>query len=295
MRRFRALWLCLALCALLSGCARMSLPRLALPRINLPRWASPSGEGARVREDALEAEVVSRGPDFSGVGDGALRVEYGAPDALGRTTAAFAILGRESLTDRDRPDMSALFPTGMHNAAYDFVRDRWVYNRCHLIGHQFGGASVPENLITGTHALNHTYMLPWENRVADFIRRTGIHVLYRVTPLYDGDDLVCGAVLLEAMSCDWRRQLRFAVRCPNAQPGVAIDYATGYTTLADDWSRGGMTAAPRRYVVNTRTRKFHLPGCEEAAKVAASRREEPFCDRAALLRQGLVPCGRCDP
>ncbi|MBQ6373904.1 MAG: DNA/RNA non-specific endonuclease, partial [Clostridia bacterium] len=218
-----------------------------------------------------------------------------ARDRLGRATAAFALLGRESLTDRDRPDMSQLYLTGMHNAPYDFIRDRWVYNRCHLIGHQFGGASALDNLITGTHALNHTYMLPWENRVADYIRKTGRHVMYRVTPEYDGDELVCRAVRIDALSCDWRGTLCFSVRCPNVQPGVAIDYATGHTTLADDWAQGGTDAAPRTYVINRKNGRFHLPACEDAAAISRRNRLERFCARGELLGEGRAPCGKCRP
>ena len=247
-----------------------------------------------VPEEAVQATLLS-GPDFTGCTDGAPFIRYGEPDALGRPAAAFALLSRENLTAAERPDMSDLTLPGLHNARYDFIRDGWVYNRCHLIGHRFGGASVPENLITGTHALNITGMLPWEDAVAACLRRTGRHVFYRVTPMYEGDDLVCSAVLVEAMSCDGGASLCFAALCPNVQPGVAIDYATGYTTLADDWQSGGTAAGPRDYVLNARTGKFHLPGCEEAKSLSRRNRKDCFCQRGELLRAGRIPCGRCRP
>ena len=246
-------------------------------------------------EEALRPMLLSLTPDFSGCEDGEPFIRYGEPDALGRPAAAFALLGRENLTSAERPDMSDIKLAGLHNARYDFIRDGWVYNRCHLIGHRFGGASIPENLFTGTHALNFTYMLPWEDKVADCLRKTGGHVFYRVTPQYEGDDLVCSAVLVEAMSCDGGAALCFAALCPNIEPGVAIDYATGYTTLADDWQSGGTTAGPRLYVVNVRTGKFHRPDCEEARGMSRRSREDRTCARGELLAEGLVPCGRCGP
>ena len=285
----------LLLCALLglacAGCAPALPERTGSGQAPV---ASDTG-AAQALEETAAASVLPEGPDFTGWRDGAPFICYGERDALGRATAACALLGRELLTDRDRPDMSQLAPTGLQNAAYDFVRDRWVYNRCHLIGHQFSGESTPDNLVTGTRALNHTYMLPWENRVADYLRRTGEHVFYRVTPRYEGDELVCRSVLVEAMSCDRRRSLCFAVACPNVQPGVAIDYLTGYTTLADDWRSGGTVAGPRRYTVNTRSGRFHLPECEDAGKIAKRRRSERTCGRGELLREGLKPCGKCRP
>ena len=250
---------------------------------------------AKVPEELLSAAVLEDGPDFSGETDGAPFIRYGERDALGRPTAAFARLGPELLSAAERPDLSVFSPPGLHNAPYSFIRDRWVYNRCHLIGHQFGGASDACNLIAGTHALNHTYMLAWENRVAEVIRRKRLHVLYRVTPLYEGDELVCRQVLLEACSCDGGKALRFAVLCPNAQPGVAIDYATGYTTLADEWEKGGTSAGERRHILNVRTGKFHLASCRGVAAVSARNRRERLCPRETLLREGYLPCGKCRP
>ncbi len=270
--------------------------KLLILLLTLLLLAQPLRAGAaKVPEDLLSAAVLESAPDFSGEADGAPFIRYGGRDALGRATAAFALLGPELLTSDARPDLSVFSPPGLHNAPYPFIRDRWVYNRCHLIGHQFGGASDLSNLIAGTHALNHTYMLAWENRVAGVIRRKRLHVFYRVTPLYEGDELVCRQVLLEACSCDGGKTLRFAVLCPNAQPGVAIDYATGYTTLADEWEKGGTSAGARRHILNTRTGKFHLPSCRDAASVSARNRKERVCPREELLREGYLPCGKCRP
>ena len=257
--------------------------------------AAAAAEAAVLPEDGARAVELSDPPDFSGWEDGEPFIRCGGLDGLGRPGPAFALLGPENLASEDRPDMSQIRLAGLHNARYDFIRDGWVYNRCHLIGHRFGGASVGENLIAGTHALNYAGMMPWEDLIAACLRRTGGHVFYRVTPLYDGDSLVCSAVLMEAMSCDGGEALCFAVLCPNIQPGVAIDYATGYTTLADDWRSGGTAAGPRTYVLNARTGKFHLPDCRDARRVSRRNREEQVCERGELLRAGWIPCGKCRP
>ena len=280
MRHLRGLW---ALAALLL---------LALPAAAVVESAA---EAPLAAEALSEVVVLPEGPDFDGCEDCAVGIWCGEPDALGRPTAAFARLSAAMLTDAPRPDMTALSPVGLHNARYDFIEDGWVYHRCHLIGHRFGGEASPENLIAGTQALNMIYMLPWEDQVAACLRRARVDVLYRVTPRYEGDELVCRSVLLEALSCDGGASLRFAVLCPNRQSGVAIDYATGYTTLADDWEHGGMTAAAREYVVNARTGKFHLPDCEEALATSRRNRQARTCPRGELLAEGLKPCGKCRP
>lgn len=281
-------WLCLAMCLMLwalGGCA-------VVERASTPRQIAPEDI---LSEDILSAEVLDEEPDFSGAEDAAPGIYYGERDALGRATAAFAVLDRSSLSQAPRPDMSALSPTGMHNAWYDFIEDGYVYNRCHLIGHRFSGASELDNLITGTHALNYSYMLPWEDRVAEWLRREKGRVLFRVTPLYEGDALVASSVLLEARSIGGKSALCFSVRCPNAQPGVAIDYATGYTTLADDWEQGGTQAAARRYIINRRTGRFHLEGCEDAVEISSGNRDVRTCLRGELLARGFTPCGKCRP
>ena len=284
MRR-RSLAALMLLCAILAAaCA----PADIFPRAQAP-------ETAVTRVQIPEAAVTEEGaPDFSGVETEPPRIEYGPPDALGRATGALAVLTRGMLTDAPREDMSGIRLPGMHNAYYDFIEDGWVYHRCHLIGHRFGGASSPENLIAGTQALNLTFMLPWEDRIADCLRR-GVPVMMRVTPLYGDGELICAAVRIEAVSLDGGRRLSFSVLCPNVQPGVAIDRATGWTTLADDWAGGGTEAAPRTYVINTRTGRFHLPGCEGAEEISRRSRREETCARGELLARGLVPCGMCRP
>ena len=259
---------------------------------------TPSSETmlrAPLKEENIQVEVLDAIPEFRKEPDAAPYIRYSAPDELGRPGRAEALLSKEMLTNAVRPDMSAIALLGMHNANYSFIRDGWVYDRCHLIGHRFGGASIGANLMTGTHALNFTYMLPWEDMIADYLRSSGERVYYRVTPLYEGDELVARAVMLEALSERGEDSLCFSVLCPNCQPGISIDYATGYVTLADDWQNGNMSVGDHFYIANLRTGKFHGPECEEAAGISIRNRKELNCHRSLLLKEGLIPCGKCRP
>lgn len=156
--------------------------------------------------------------------------EYSPLDNLGRCGVAYANICMNLMPTEKRGEISKVKPSGWHNKPYDFVDGRYVYNRCHLIGHQLAGEDANErNLITGTRYFNVIGMLPFENIVADYIRENpDNHVLYRVTPIYDGDNLVANGVLMEGLSVeDSGEDVMFCVFCYNVQPGVCIDYATG--------------------------------------------------------------------
>ena len=150
-------------------------------------------------------------------------------DSLGRTRKALACIGPESLGQGKRGDISRIHPSGWRQARYDFVPGESLYNRCHLIAWSLCGENANrKNLITGTRYLNETGMLPFEEKILDYVRETGNHVLYRVTPMYKDDELVCRGVRLEAQSVeDHGESLCFHVFCYNVQPHVTIDYATG--------------------------------------------------------------------
>ncbi|MBQ9599978.1 MAG: DNA/RNA non-specific endonuclease [Clostridia bacterium] len=152
---------------------------------------------------------------------------------LGRCGAATASLSRDTMPTEERGKIGMIKPTGWHLVKYDFIDGKYLYNRCHLIGYQLSGENANEqNLITGTRYLNVTGMLPYENKVASYIRATGNHVMYRVTPIFDGANLLASGVLMEALSVeDGGARISFCVYCYNAQPGVAIDYATGDNEL----------------------------------------------------------------
>lgn len=154
---------------------------------------------------------------------------YSPLDALGRCGAAYACVSEDTMPTEKRGDISQVKPTGWHSVRYDWVDGQSLYNRCHLIGYQLTAENAnARNLITGTRYLNVEGMLPFENMVADYVKETGGHVLYRVTPVFDGDDLVASGVLMEAESVEDRgASVEFCVYCYNVQPGVTIDYATG--------------------------------------------------------------------
>ena len=154
---------------------------------------------------------------------------YTELDSLGRCGYAEACLGRELMPTEDRESISSVKPSGWIQGTYDWVDGKSLYNRCHLIGFQLSGENANKlNLITGTRYLNVEGMLPFENMVADYIKETGNHVLYRITPIYEGDNLVASGVQMEAYSVeDAGEGICFHVYCYNNQPGVAINYATG--------------------------------------------------------------------
>ena len=163
--------------------------------------------------------------------------EYYAPlDSLGRCTYTMACIGLDLMPTEDRGSISQVKPTGWVQAQYDFVDGKSLYNRCHLIGFQLTGENANErNLITGTRYMNVEGMLPFENMVADYIRYSGNHVLYRVTPVYDGNNPVARGVQMEAWSVeDDGDGICFNVFCYHVEPGVEIDYATGENWLAED-------------------------------------------------------------
>lgn len=162
--------------------------------------------------------------------------QYSPLDELGRCHAAYACVGEEIMPTEERGAIGMVKPSGWHTVKYDFVDGKYLYNRCHLIAYMLSGENAnTENLITGTRYLNTEGMLPYENQVADYVHNTGNHVLYRVTPLYEGDNLVASGVEIEASSVEDRgKSLSFHVYCYNVQPGITIDYATGDSALAED-------------------------------------------------------------
>ena len=175
-------------------------------------------------------------PDFTNEELVTEAYEYYSPlDYLGRCGYAMACLGPELMPTEDRESISHIKPSGWVQAQYDFVEGKSLYNRSHLIGFQLAGENDnASNLITGTRTMNAYGMLPFENMVADYIKETGNHVIYRVTPIYGGNDLVATGVQMEAMSVeDYAQGICFHVFVYNVEPGVEIDYATGESWLAE--------------------------------------------------------------
>ena len=241
-------------------------------------------------------------------------------------------MGTETLPQEGRGDISSVKPTGWHTVTYDEIEGDYLFNRCHLIGFQLTGQNINEqNLITGTRYMNIEGMLPYEESVLAYVRGTGNHVLYRVSPVFDGDNLLAAGVLMEASSVE-DPIVRFCAFCFNVQPGIEIDYADGESRRAAEpadravnadlpgdtpGQMSGKTAGvpadqsgitpgntgssnnrSRKewdYIVNVKSRIFHRPDCESVDKMREKNRQG-FCGtREELTENGYKPCKNCRP
>ena len=227
---------------------------------------------------------------------------YSDLDSLGRCGVAFANIGTDRMPHKERESIGMIKPSGWKTQRYEEVDGKYLYNRCHLIGYQLTGENANEcNLITGTRAMNVDGMLPFENMTADYIKETGNHVLYRVTPIFEGDNLVASGVQMEAESVeDGGEGICFNVYVYNNQPDIEIDYATGESRRVEETSgtAGGQrteSGEQGSYVLNTNTHKFHRPECGSVSDMKAANREDFEGSREDLLRQGYEPCQNCNP
>ena len=251
---------------------------------------------------------------------------YSELDSLGRCGMAYANVGQDLMPTEPRGEIGAVKPSGWHLVKYDNVDGKYLYNRCHLIAYMLAAENAnPQNLITGTRYLNVQGMLPFETKVCDYVKNTGNHVLYRVTPIFDGDNLLADGVLMEAYSVeDAGEGISFCVFAYNVQPGIGIDYATG-----DNWAESSgtyqSTAAPVTvetlapqpetdtavqitpespapqesqgitYVLNTNTMKFNYPTCSSVDDMKEKIKQIYTGSREEVINMGYVPCKRCNP
>lgn len=230
---------------------------------------------------------------------------YSDLDSLGRCGVAYANICKDIMPTEERGKIGMIKPSGWHTVKYDVIKDRYLYNRCHLIGYQLAGENAnPKNLITGTRYLNVEGMLPFENLVADYVNNTGNHVLYRVTPMFSGSNLVANGVLIEAKSVeDNGGGILFNVYCYNVQPGVGINYENGDSwldgTTASASSGSDSSAAENSAADSSNSetmvhitatgKKYHRAGCRTLKKSDT----EVTLDEAKSM--GLSPCGICNP
>lgn len=308
--------------------------------------------------------------------------KYSELDDLGRCGVVYANVCRETMPTEERGNIGMIKPSGWQTVKYDNVDGKYLYNRCHLIGYQLTAENANEkNLITGTRYLNIDGMLPFENMVADYIDETDNHVLYRVTPIFKGDNLLASGVQMEAYSVeDKGKGVSFNVYCYNVQPGITIDYTNSDSKLSDGtiasitlnytkyalevgqsktlvavtspesavksvtWyssnnkiatvSKNGKVTAVKAgtvtitaktsnglkatckvtvkeksdttvinssangnitYVLNTNTKKFHLPSCSSVKDIKDKNKQEVTCSRDEVIDMGYVPCKRCNP
>ncbi len=279
-------------------------PAQAPPVSNTAITAAPQAEHfeyAAVPAYAGEPYAVVNGnqPFFTEEDMAPIQEEsYAELDDLGRCGAAMALVSPRTMPTEERGSIGMVRPSGWQTVRYSFVDGQYLYNRCHLIGYQLTAENAnTQNLITGTRYLNTEGMLPFENQVADYVEETGRPVLYRVTPVFIGEELVARGVLMEALSTeDNGAGVRFCVFCYNVQPGVAIDYADGSSTEA------AATPTPQQtsevgpvYILNTSTKKFHKPGCQSVQDMSEKNKQTFTGSRETLIGQGYEPCQRCQP
>lgn len=225
--------------------------------------------------------------------------EYAELDYLGRCGVTFACVGIEIMPTEKRGDIGMVKPTGWVTSKYDFVDGRYLYNRCHLIGYQLTGENAnTSNLITGTRYMNTEGMLPFENMIADYVKETENHVLYRVTPIFEGENLVANGVQMEAWSVeDDGDGICFNVYCYNVQPGVVIDYATGENRLDETSVESEDTNVDKNaeYVLNTSSKKIHKPDCSGATGMNEKNKQVvKGKDIKYFVQQGYEYCGVCN-
>ena len=221
---------------------------------------------------------------------------YSALDSLGRCSFAYAVIGKDLMPTKDRESIGQVKPAGWHTVKYDFVDGKYLYNRCHLIGFQLTGENANErNLITGTRYLNVEGMLPFENMVADYIKETNNHVLYRVTPIYTGTNLIADGILMEALSVEDNGEgISFNVYCYNVQPGVEINYATGKSqpeTIKED--KTSQVVNETSFILNTNTKRIHNSTCSSAKDIKESNKKYYEGSLQELLNSGYNKCKNC--
>lgn len=251
-----ALWL--VLCLLLAGCTRTetagwkgtaSVSSVSeTPEYGGEPYAVINGNQPDFQEEDLTEESFET---------------YSELDDLGRCGPAYANIGTDLMPTEERGRIGQIKPSGWQTVKYDIVDGKYLYNRCHLIGYQLTAENANEkNLITGTRYMNVEGMLPFEDMTADYVKETGNHVLYRVTPVFEGDDLLAKGVQMEAYSVeDEGAGVCFNVFVYNVQPGIGIDYADG-----ENWLEGMETETEKTKDAqieirgNKKSKIYHCPG-----------------------------------
>lgn len=254
---------------------------------------------------------------------------YSSLDNLGRCGVCYSVIGVDIMPTEERGEIGEIKPSGWHTVKYNnIIEGKFLYNRCHILGYQLTGEnSNKDNLITGTRFMNVDGMLPYENQIADYMHKNpNNHILYRVVPIFIGDELVCRGVLMEALSME-DAELDIHVFCYNVQPGVEINYSNGesketgkyyeealnagifstvmsdYEVIQDNTEQNNESIVEENasdnteitYVLNTNTMKFHLPSCESVADIKEKNKSESTKSRDELINEGYAPCKRCNP
>ena len=244
---------------------------------------------------------------------------YSELDHLGRCGAAVACIGKDIMPTEERGKIGQIRPSGWQLTKYDMIDGKYLYNRCHLIGYQLTGENANErNLITGTRYMNVNGMLPFENKVAEYFKNTGNHVMYRVTPIFEGDNLLAKGVQMEAFSVeDKGKGIAFNVFIENVQPGVEINYLDGTSSLIagnpseevkkfevqnnavknekDYGLTEGVSYEDADYILNNNTMKFHETYCSSVEDIKPKNKAPFKGERDEAISRGYSPCGICHP
>ena len=233
---------------------------------------------------------------------------YSSLDKLGRCGVAYAEISQDIMPTEKRGDIGMVKPSGWHTVKYSCITDRYLYNRCHLIAYELAGENANvKNLTTGTRYLNIEGMLPYENEVTEYVKKTDNHVLYRVTPIFQKNELVVRGVLMEAYSVeDSGKGIQFCKYCYNVQPGVTINYATGdsketgtSTTVSQKKTTQNSTVTVQsssgNYVLNKNSKKIHTPSCSAVPKISKKNKEYSNKSISELESEGYTPCKMCNP
>lgn len=226
---------------------------------------------------------------------------YEKLDSLGRCGVAYACVGVEIMPTEDRGAIGQVKPTGWHTVKYDCVDGKYLYNRCHLIGFQLTGENAnTRNLITGTRYMNVDGMLPFENMVADYVKETGNHVLYRVTPIFKGNNRLASGVQMEAYSVEDNGDgICFNVYCYNVQPGVIIDYATGDSRLKNGATTTTTTTRASsenssEYILNTSSKLIHKADCPSVKRMSEKNKKSVSGrELNSYVNDGYKYCKNC--
>ena len=299
MKKLTALILAV-LCVILCACSSGENNAVKFSAANVPEFNGKAYTKLNGNKPEFTEKEKSKTKSFE---------KYSRLDRLGRCGAAFANIGTDIMPTEERGSISSVKPTGWEQNSYTFIENGYIYNRCHLIGYQLTGENANErNLITGTRYMNVEGMLPFENEVADYVTSTKHHVLYRVTPVFEGDNLLASGVEMEAWSVeDNGKGVCFNVYCYNVQPGVVITYASGknvpdkkYTAKSN--VSGNKSKAiisrentVREYVLNVSSKKFHVKTCDAVKKMKPKNKRTYKGTRAELIKDGYAPCGMCNP
>ncbi len=219
---------------------------------------------------------------------------YSELDSLGRCGFAIASIGTDIMPTEDRGNIGSIKPSGWHSVKYDHVDGKYLFNRCHLIAFMLAGENANEqNLITGTRYMNTQAMLPFEDMVHDYVVETQNHVMYRVTPIFKGNNLVASGCLMEGYSVeDEGDGILFCIYAYNAQPGVTIDYATGQSSLEGSALPTPDPAAPQ-FILNTSSKKIHMANCSQVDRIKDENKLEFSGNIANLLAEGYTKCQSC--